>query len=177
MNECYGNPPKFSRGHMTRREDPGWGDAQRPSAATKTRCTSPTRRRRCRRSTRRSGSRWKTTRFENAREDDMKISVFTGPYFSDAAIPTMYGVRIPLAFWKIIAFIHDETGSCAPPDTKCRRSNPCSRRKSSSSARSSRRSSISPRRYRSRSIERRSRPQVRQSCRDRSAGGRGRSGW
>ena len=28
MNECYGNPPKFSRGHMTRREDPGWGDAK-----------------------------------------------------------------------------------------------------------------------------------------------------
>jgi endonuclease G len=26
MNECYGNPRKFSRGHMTRREDPGWGD-------------------------------------------------------------------------------------------------------------------------------------------------------
>ena len=25
MHECYGNPPKFSRGHMTRREDPGWG--------------------------------------------------------------------------------------------------------------------------------------------------------
>jgi endonuclease G len=22
-SECYGNPPKFSRGHMTRREDPG----------------------------------------------------------------------------------------------------------------------------------------------------------
>ena len=27
MNECYGSPPKFSRGHMTRREDPGWGNA------------------------------------------------------------------------------------------------------------------------------------------------------
>ena len=25
MYECYGNPPKFSRGHMTRREDPVWG--------------------------------------------------------------------------------------------------------------------------------------------------------
>ena len=30
MNECYGNPPKFSRGHMTRREDPGWGNTRRP---------------------------------------------------------------------------------------------------------------------------------------------------
>ncbi len=25
LKECYGNPPKFSRGHMTRREDPAWG--------------------------------------------------------------------------------------------------------------------------------------------------------
>ena len=38
----------------------------------------------------------------------MKISVFTGPYFSDRD-PVMYGVKIPLAFWKVIAFIHDET--------------------------------------------------------------------
>ena len=43
----------------------------------------------------------------------MKISVFTGPYFDDHD-PEMYGVRIPRAFWKIIAFIHDETGKlCA----------------------------------------------------------------
>jgi endonuclease G len=43
----------------------------------------------------------------------MKISVFTGPYFDDED-PEMYGIRIPLAFWKIIAFIHDETGKlCA----------------------------------------------------------------
>jgi DNA/RNA endonuclease G (NUC1) len=25
IKECYGNAPKFSRGHMTRREDPAWG--------------------------------------------------------------------------------------------------------------------------------------------------------
>jgi endonuclease G len=49
----------------------------------------------------------------HAKEDAMKISVFTGPYFADHD-PEMYGVRIPLAFWKIIAFIHDETGKlCA----------------------------------------------------------------
>jgi len=34
-------PAEVSRGHMTRREDPGWGNARRRSAATKTRCTSP----------------------------------------------------------------------------------------------------------------------------------------
>ena len=38
----------------------------------------------------------------------MKISVFTGPYF-DEEDPVMHGVRIPLSFWKIVAFIHDDT--------------------------------------------------------------------
>ena len=45
---------------------------------------------------------------QHAREDEMKISVITGPYFADDD-PTMYGVRIPRAFWKVIAFIHDDT--------------------------------------------------------------------
>lgn len=50
---------------------------------------------------------------QHAKEDDMKISVFTGPYF-DEADPTRYGVRIPIRFWKVIAFIHDDTGElCA----------------------------------------------------------------
>src|SRR4029077_20215647 len=50
---------------------------------------------------------------QHAKEDAMKISVFTGPYFDDQD-PEMYGVTIPLAFWKVIAFIHDVTGKlCA----------------------------------------------------------------
>jgi endonuclease G len=50
---------------------------------------------------------------QHAREDEMKISVFTGPYFADSD-PEMYRVRIPIAFWKVIAFIHDRTGElCA----------------------------------------------------------------
>lgn len=49
----------------------------------------------------------------HARQDKMRISVFTGPYFTDKD-PTLYGVKIPFRFWKIIAFIHDETGKlCA----------------------------------------------------------------
>jgi endonuclease G len=43
----------------------------------------------------------------------MKISVFTGPYMTEED-PELYGVRIPIAFWKVIAFIHDKTGKlCA----------------------------------------------------------------
>ncbi|HYW17276.1 MAG TPA: DNA/RNA non-specific endonuclease [Allosphingosinicella sp.] len=45
---------------------------------------------------------------EHAREDRMKISVFTGPYLTGSD-PVLYGVAIPTRFWKVIAFIHDET--------------------------------------------------------------------
>jgi endonuclease G len=50
---------------------------------------------------------------DHAREDDMRITVFTGPFLK-ANDPTRFGVKIPVRFWKIIAFVHDETGElCA----------------------------------------------------------------
>ena len=113
IKECYGDPPRFSRGHMTRREDPGWGtptvakrgneDSMHVTNATPQMqaFNSPI---------------WLALEdyaLGHAREDDMKISVFTGPFFTDDD-PEMFGVRIPLSFWKIIAFVHDETGKlCA----------------------------------------------------------------
>ena len=113
MHECYGNPPKFSRGHMTRREDPGWGNpgtAKRGSEDSM-HVTNTTPQMQAFNS-----PIWLALEdyaLQHAREDDMKISVFTGPYFTDDD-PEIYGVRIPLAFWKVIAFIHDRTGKlCA----------------------------------------------------------------
>lgn len=113
MKECYGNPPKFSRGHMTRREDPGWG----PSTVAKRgnedsmHVTNVTPQMQAF-----NAPIWLALEdyaLQHAREDDMKISVFTGPYFAKRD-PDMYGVKIPLAFWKVIAFIHDDTGKlCA----------------------------------------------------------------
>ena len=48
-----------------------------------------------------------------ARFSDMRISVFTGPFLL-ADDPIRRGVRIPRSFWKVIAFIHDQTGElCA----------------------------------------------------------------
>ncbi|ANL87881.1 DNA/RNA non-specific endonuclease [Rhizobium phaseoli] len=108
MGECYGTPPMFSRGHMTRREDPCWGNvvvSQRgnedsmhvTNAVPQMQAfNSPI---------------WLALEdyaLQHAREDDMKISVFTGPYFAETD-PEMYGVRIPVAFWKVIAFVHDDT--------------------------------------------------------------------
>lgn len=113
MHECYGNPPKFSRGHMTRREDPGWGN---PTTAKRgnedlMHVTNTTPQMQAF-----NAPIWLALEdyaLQHAREDEMKILVFTGPYFTDYD-PEMYGVRIPLAFWKVIAFIHDLTGKlCA----------------------------------------------------------------
>ena len=51
----------------------------------------------------------------------MKISVFTGPFLEDDD-PTMFGVQIPVEFWKVIAFVHDQTGElCATGYTMSQR--------------------------------------------------------
>ena len=113
MKECYGDPPRFSRGHMTRREDPAWGTTNEAKRGNEDsmHVTNTTPQMQAFNS-----PIWLALEdyaLEHAREDDMKISVFTGPYFANAD-PEMYGVRIPVAFWKVIAFIHDETGElCA----------------------------------------------------------------
>lgn len=108
MKECYGNPPRFSRGHMTRREDPGWGSPEIAKRGNEDsmHVTNVTPQMQAF-----NAPIWLALEdyaLQHAREDAMKISVFTGAYFAKAD-PVMYGVRIPLAFWKVIAFIHDDT--------------------------------------------------------------------
>jgi len=113
MAECYGSTPKFSRGHMTRREDPGWGTAKTSKRGNEDSMHVTNA---CPQMQAFNAPIWlklEDYALQHAKEDKMKISVFTGPYF-DAKDPTMYGVRIPVAFWKVIAFIHDDTGKlCA----------------------------------------------------------------
>ena len=49
----------------------------------------------------------------HARADHMRISVFTGPFLL-ADDPIRHGVPIPRSFWKVMTFVHDETGElCA----------------------------------------------------------------
>jgi endonuclease G len=107
--ECYGAEPKFSRGHMTRREDPVWGPGDTASKANADSMhvtnvvpqMQPF-----------NGGVWlelENYALQNARKDDMRISVFTGPFLTGED-PTRFGVQIPTEFWKVIAFIHDETG-------------------------------------------------------------------
>ena len=109
MKECYGNPPKFSRGHMTRREDPAWGNEGQANEGNLDSMhvtnTVP-------QMQPFNAGIWLALEdyaLQNARQDKMSISVFTGPFFAKND-PVMYGVKIPTSFWKVIAFIHDETG-------------------------------------------------------------------
>jgi endonuclease G len=109
LKECYGDPPKFSRGHMTRREDPVWGTDKMASGgnADSMHVTNAVPQMQPF-----NAPIWlglEDYALENAREDDQRISVFTGPVFRKDD-PTYYGVKVPVTFWKIIAFIHDVTG-------------------------------------------------------------------
>lgn len=109
MHECYGNPPKFSRGHMTRREDPGWGTPTQAKRGNEDsmHVTNTTPQMQAF-----NAPIWLALEdyaLQHAREDKMRISVFTGPYLHAKDLP-IYGVQIPVAFWKIIAFVHDRTG-------------------------------------------------------------------
>ena len=114
IEECYGNAADdmFSRGHMTRREDPVHGTLARARIAERDTFTvtnavpqmqahnSPV---------------WlgiEDHLLRNSRKDRQRISVFTGPVFRSND-PVLFGVRIPLTFWKIVAFIHDDTGQLA----------------------------------------------------------------
>jgi len=109
LNECYGNPPKFSRGHMTRREDPVWGaeDSAALGNADSMHVTNTVPQMQAFNSPIWLGL--EDYALQHAREDDMRLCVFTGPYFREDD-PVIDGVAIPVAFWKVIAFIHDDTG-------------------------------------------------------------------
>jgi endonuclease G len=108
-DECYGNPPKFSRGHMTRREDPIWGPPDEAALGNKDSMhvtnTVP-------QMQAFNAPVWlelEDYALKNAKKDKMRISVITGPVFSEDD-PDRFGVLIPIFFWKIIVFIHDQTG-------------------------------------------------------------------
>jgi endonuclease G len=106
--ECYGNEPLFARGHMTRREDPIWGT---PKAAALGNSDSMHVTNTVPQMQPFNAGIWlglESYALENARDDKMRISVFTGPFLRPDD-PVREGVRIPRSFWKVIAFIHDKT--------------------------------------------------------------------
>ena len=113
IKECYGNEPKFSRGHMTRREDPAWGTKAEANlgCADSMHVTNAVPQMQSF-----NAGIWlglEDYALQNAREADMRITVITGP-FLHANDPIRFGVKIPRSFWKVIAFVHDKTNKlCA----------------------------------------------------------------
>jgi endonuclease G, mitochondrial len=108
-NDVYGNEPRFARGHMTRREDPIWGSEAEAHLGNEDSMhltnvvpqMQPF-----------NAGIWNNLEdyaLLHARKDLMRISVITGPVLADDD-PVHFGVRIPVEFWKVIAFIHDDTG-------------------------------------------------------------------
>lgn len=108
MKECYGNYPKFSRGHMTRREDPNWGTLAAQANEDTMHVTNA-----CPQMQFFNAGEWlklENYALENAKRDKQKICVFTGPFFSDSDPKDKFSdVQIPKEYWKIIVFVHDET--------------------------------------------------------------------
>lgn len=110
LEDCYGraNDGFFSRGHMTRREDANWGarEAALLADADTFHVTNAVPQAQSFNSPVWLGLEDHILKHTN--EDDMKVSVITGPVFSEKD-PEMFGTRVPTRFWKLIAFLHDRT--------------------------------------------------------------------
>ncbi len=95
----------FDRGHLVRREDPNWG--QTASVANRdtfhfTNCAPQ-----LSVFNQRSWLSLEDYILGNTRRVGERATVFTGPVFRGND-PVYRGVAIPLAYWKVVAFIHDD---------------------------------------------------------------------
>jgi endonuclease G len=109
ISECYGNPPRFSRGHMTRRQDPIWGGDEEAELgnADSMHATNAVPQMQVF-----NAGIWlglEDYALDHAKQDDMRICVFTGPFLREDD-PVLFDVQVPRSFWKVIVFIHDDTG-------------------------------------------------------------------
>lgn len=109
FGDVYGNSPRFSRGHMTRREDPIWGVAGEADKGNRDSMHFTNAAPQMQPFNAPVWLALEDYALQNARKDKMRISVMTGPFFRKND-PVKFGVRIPVEFWKIILFIHDDTG-------------------------------------------------------------------
>jgi endonuclease G len=111
LKEAYGKEEdkRFSRGHMTRRQDPNWGTfeiAQRANIDTFFVTNA------CPQWQPFNDGLWGYLEdyiLANAKGDEKKISVFTGPFFQNDD-PVRFDVKIPTDFWKVVAFISEQSG-------------------------------------------------------------------
>jgi len=116
----YGNTGDglFSRGHMTRREDPNWGSkAEAQTADEDTFHVANA----CPQFQSFNSPVWLGLEdyiLQNTKDDKMEVSVFTGPVFDDDNDPVyaprgIPPIQVPVTFWKVAIFRHDDTGNLA----------------------------------------------------------------
>lgn len=111
LREGYGDEKRglFSRGHMTRREDPNWDsrDIARRADADTFHITNVAPQRQGF-----NGGIWLQLEdyvLDNTDRANLKVTVITGPMLG-ADDPVYYNRKIPVAFWKILAFVHADNG-------------------------------------------------------------------
>jgi endonuclease G len=97
----------LDRGHLVRREDPNWGSMEEAGIANEdtfhfTNCSPQ-----MAAFNQRTWLGLETYVLQEARVDKDRITVFTGPVFG-ARDPEYRDVKIPLAYWKVIAFINED---------------------------------------------------------------------
>jgi endonuclease G len=112
IDECYGTDRDgfFSRGHMTKREDPVWGPHKTEAEDDTFHATNQVPQMQGH-----NGGLWKSLEdyiLKNARKSKQRACVMTGPIFSTRD-PVIHGVQVPVVLWKIVAFIHDDTKDLA----------------------------------------------------------------
>jgi endonuclease G len=108
MNEQFQTGPEvysnndLDRGHMVRRLDPVWGDQAAQANNDTFHFTNS-----CPQHKNLNQKTWADLEdyiLANSKLEQLKVSVFTGPVFSEADIPYR-GVLLPLQFWKVAAVI------------------------------------------------------------------------
>ncbi|WP_322115168.1 DNA/RNA non-specific endonuclease [Pseudomonas aeruginosa] len=107
--DFYG-PASFDKGHMVRREDPGWGDSDAVARQAEDDTFVYTNAvPQVAQLNQRSWLSLEDYVLQNARSEGFHISVFTGPVFRDDD-PLYQGVQVPLEFWKVVAMIDADSG-------------------------------------------------------------------
>lgn len=107
-NDVYANNP-LDRGHLVRRLDPAWGSSQALAKIANddtfhfTNCTPQ------HHDFNAGQSLWAGLEdyiLKNADVRNFKVSVFTGPVFSDGDDPYR-GIRLPRQYWKVVVMVRD----------------------------------------------------------------------
>lgn len=99
--EVYKNND-LDRGHMVRRLDPAWGSNALPANNDTFHYTNS-----CPQHGKLNQKTWNDLEdyiLDSTKEEKLKVSVLTGPVFSDDDVPYR-GVLLPLQFWKIAALV------------------------------------------------------------------------